>query len=321
MDEMYDEWSGFLNTEDALPPFEQFSLIRSKLAESRIPHLIEMVETHEEEGIPLVVFSAHKAPILELGKRPGWAVITGSTSISDRRDAVSMFQAGLLKGIALTIQAGGVGLTLTHAWKAIFIDLDWTPALNSQAADRICRIGQTKPCEIVHMVSDHPLDMHIMKLIMKKMDLFDKAIDSSIKANPVSASSSGETEEEYEARMKAASEIAIKEEKQTVQVNLKSLAKTKVLQILEHERKKANNKIVEPVITPQIMEEVKIGFDRMLSVCDGAHNKDGQGFNKPDASLSRYLYQAGFDDKEVALAGYYMLRRYPRQVGDFLRGI
>lgn len=122
----------------SLPSFDEFSEIRALLAEARIPAMLEEVESYEDSGTPLVVFSAHKAPIKELAKRDGWEIITGDTSPEKRNGIVKAFQAGKLKGLGLTIQAGGVGITLTHASNALFVDLDWTPAWNLQAEDRMC---------------------------------------------------------------------------------------------------------------------------------------------------------------------------------------
>ena len=80
------------------------------LAEVRIPAMFEEVESYEESDTSLIVFSAHKAPIQELVKRDGWKIITGDTKPEDRRNIVHTFQNGQLKGIGLTIQAGGVVL-------------------------------------------------------------------------------------------------------------------------------------------------------------------------------------------------------------------
>jgi SNF2 family DNA or RNA helicase len=186
MDDAWDQWGYGLDdsvpmADRELPPFEEFSTLRRKLAESRIPALEELVEEHEEANVPLVVFSSHLAPIHAIGKREGWAIIDGSTKPEARQGIVRDFQAGLLKGVAISTRAGGVGLTLTRAWKAIFVDLDWVPGQNAQAEDRICRIGQlSKTCQIVRMVSDHVLDLHVLALIAWKIDLIQKAVEISL---------------------------------------------------------------------------------------------------------------------------------------------
>lgn len=308
LDELYGEVEMVLEA-DELPPFEMFSGIRAQLAESRIPAMLEMVESHEEQEIPLIVFSAHRKPIDTLAERDGWATITGSTKPEDRQDIVRRFQNGELKGVGLTISAGGVGLTLTRAWKAIFVDLDWTPALNSQAEDRICRIGQTKPCEIVRLVSDHVLDQHILELISNKIQLFSAAIDQKVVPVQVKAVE-GETDEQFEARMKAAQEHLDAQSQEDMRV----VAKGKVERVLSREMSRKGRDFKMPEMTDALVEQIESNLEKMLGMCDGAKEKDNMGFNKPDAMISRWLYANGLDKVESQQCAYLMLLRYPKQV-------
>ena len=161
-----------------LPPFEEFAEVRADLACSRVDAMLEYIDDCEENEVPLVVFSAHVKPFDVLRGRIGWAIIDGSTKAEDRQKIVEAFQSGLLQGVACTIQAGGVGITLTRAWKALFIDQDWVPANNWQAEDRICRLGQKSDrVEIVRLVSNHPLDRRLMELLGNKADLIDKTFN------------------------------------------------------------------------------------------------------------------------------------------------
>lgn len=162
-------------TSGRLPPFEHFAEIRAEIACSRREAMLEYIDDCEEQETPLVVFSAHVKPFDVLRGRPGWAIIDGNTPPEDRQKIVEAFQIGLINGVACTIQAGGVGITLTRAWKALFVDQDWVPANNWQAEDRICRIGQTNDkVEIVRFVSNHPLDRRLMELLSNKADLIRK---------------------------------------------------------------------------------------------------------------------------------------------------
>jgi SWI/SNF-related matrix-associated actin-dependent regulator of chromatin subfamily A-like protein 1 len=158
---------------DARIGFEEMAEARRQLATAKIPYMLSLVETFEEADEPVVVFSAHTAPIDVLENRKGWAVITGSTGEDKRADAVRRFQDGKLKGIAATIKAGGVGLTLTHAHQAIFVDMDWTPAMNLQAEDRLCRIGQTKGVIINRIIADHVLDDRLTSILVSKKKLLE----------------------------------------------------------------------------------------------------------------------------------------------------
>ena len=62
---------------------------------------------------------------------------------ADRRPAiVDRFQDGRTRYLLATVGAGGEGITLTAADTAIFLQRPWSAVLNSQAEDRLHRIGQ-----------------------------------------------------------------------------------------------------------------------------------------------------------------------------------
>lgn len=165
--------------------FRTMSRVRAALATAKIPALLELVESYEESSEPVVVFSCHRAPIDELAERDGWAAITGDTSPEERSRIESRFQAGELRGVAATIKAGGVAITLTKASHAIFVDLDWTPALNAQAEDRICRIGQTRGCVVTRIVGDHSLDQLVTRLLSEKQALINASVELGVNAEIV----------------------------------------------------------------------------------------------------------------------------------------
>lgn len=159
--------------------FESLSRARRLLASAKVPTLLELVEQYEEADEPLVVFSYHRIPVDVLGERDGWAMITGGVSAEDRTAIIERFQAGELKGVACTIQAGGVGITLTHSHHAIFVDLAWTPAANQQAEDRICRIGQTKGVQVNLLVAEHPLDKRVAEILGYKRQIIQNSVDKA----------------------------------------------------------------------------------------------------------------------------------------------
>jgi SNF2 family DNA or RNA helicase len=155
-----------------------FFHVRAVLAQERIGAMLEIVESHEDQFQPLVVFSAHRAPIDALDGRERWKTITGDTTEKNRAEYVRAFQDGALAGLGLTIGAGGVGITLTRGSTALFVDLDVTPALNAQAEDRLVRIGQeASSVLIMRMVSSHPVDRRVHKILEEKIKLFNAAID------------------------------------------------------------------------------------------------------------------------------------------------
>lgn len=164
-------------------PFEEISRARAILAESKIPAMLELVEEYEEAGEPVVVFSCYKAPVEEFIGREGWAVITGDTSPEKRTAIEDKFQKGELRGVAATVKAGGVAITLTKACNAIFVDRDWTPALNLQAEDRIYRIGQDRPVLITQLIAERSLDYRVEEIISHKTKVIEGSIEAA--SNPM----------------------------------------------------------------------------------------------------------------------------------------
>lgn len=160
--------------------FELLSKVRAALAAAKIPATLEIVQTYEEEEVPLVVFSAHLPPLRALASRPGWELIDGSVPAEERAQTVARFQKGLLKGIACSYAAGGVGITLTHAHHVLCVDLPWTPALLQQAEDRCRRIGQE--ADSVHvriLAADHAVDHRVAELLVEKTAIIEATVEAS----------------------------------------------------------------------------------------------------------------------------------------------
>lgn len=208
--EMDNAWDLFRESkyyqDDNLPPIEEMSKIKKALAKSKIPILKEVINELQDQGICPLVFSAHIDPIKTIGKRKNWGTIIGSEMTPEEKHEVkNKFQAGKLKGLAATILGAGTGLTLTYTNYIIFNDLDWVPANNEQAEARACRIGQKKKKVVIyHLVADHPLDRHIHKLILKKMELKRDTLDTKIEVDHTSdASSAHETEKDFKNRVQA----------------------------------------------------------------------------------------------------------------------
>lgn len=158
--------------------FEELSRTRAALATCKLPHAMKVVESFEEQDTKLIVASAHTAPIRAIGNRPGWAFITGEVSPEARGEIVKRFQAGQLLGVAMTIKAGGVGITLTRASDVLFIDREWTPALNEQTIARVERIGQDSPIQVTDLIAEHVIDTRLWSLLQTK-EQWMEAVDAA----------------------------------------------------------------------------------------------------------------------------------------------
>jgi SWI/SNF-related matrix-associated actin-dependent regulator 1 of chromatin subfamily A len=123
---------------------QDFARIRHEEAVLRAPAALEYLSDLLAGGIvPLVVWFWHRdvGEFLHSELR-GSVLVHGGTPAVARDAAVQAFQAGRVPVFLGQIQAAGVGLTLTAASRAVFVERHWTPALNVQAEDRIHRIGQ-----------------------------------------------------------------------------------------------------------------------------------------------------------------------------------
>lgn len=122
------------------------------------------VELIEDAGRQVVVFSEFKmtCQILQdrLAKRKiTSAQITGDVPPEERTDAVMRFQEGEVDVMICTLDAGGVGITLTAADTVIFLERDWTPAINEQAEDRLHRIGQENHVNVIILQATDTVDI------------------------------------------------------------------------------------------------------------------------------------------------------------------
>lgn len=153
--------------------FQEMSRACAALALAKTPAMLEVVESYEEQGEPLIVFAAHRGPIDVLAKRPGWMRITGDETAEQRKEAKDRFQRGELKGIAGLYTTMGTGFTLTRGAHMLLVELDWSPLMVVQAEDRACRYGQERGVVINILKANHRLDARRLEVTVEKMELIE----------------------------------------------------------------------------------------------------------------------------------------------------
>lgn len=173
LDSVNEAWAGV--GQEELPPFELISEARAALAKARTEQSIEHVRNRLEHE-PVVVFSAHRAPLVALAARLRASLVLGEASDREREESIQRFQRGATNCIALSIGAGGVGIDLSRANLGVFIDLDWTPGVNAQAEDRLVSMTKLDPIQIDYLVTDHPLDINVMKILRRKIELIKQVL-------------------------------------------------------------------------------------------------------------------------------------------------
>lgn len=139
----------------------------------KVRGLLEVLD--ERPGQPVVAFAPSRQLTMlageaatDAGLRVGY--IVGGQTPKERTANVERFQAGALDLICATTGAGGVGITLTAARTAVFLQRPWSLVDSIQAEDRIHRIGAERhsSVEIMDIVASNTVDTRIRSVLRNK---------------------------------------------------------------------------------------------------------------------------------------------------------
>jgi len=128
-----------------------------------------------EPAMRAVVFTQyldlHEASVRGL-KQDGFEVFqfTGSSSTNNRDKAIRKFQDttnGKPAVFVITLRSGNVGITLTAASRVYLLEPSLDPAVEVQAAGRIHRLGQNKPCHVVKFAFKNSYEENVIELHKK----------------------------------------------------------------------------------------------------------------------------------------------------------
>jgi SNF2 family DNA or RNA helicase len=81
--------------------------------------------------------------------------------------------------VVCSLTAAGVGLNLQVASDLVLAELSWTDAEQTQAIDRIHRIGQEQPVTAWRIIAAQTIDARIAELLDAKAGLAARALDGS----------------------------------------------------------------------------------------------------------------------------------------------
>ncbi len=81
--------------------------------------------------------------------------------------------------VVCSLSAAGVGLNLQVASNVVLAELSWTDAEQTQAIDRVHRIGQAEPVTAWRIIAAQTIDTRIAELIDSKAGLAARALDGS----------------------------------------------------------------------------------------------------------------------------------------------
>jgi SNF2 family DNA or RNA helicase len=148
-------------------------------AEPAADRLIERLAGGEDR---VIAFHHHKAVadamLVQLRQADITAgVIRGDTPAAARTKLIDAFTAGKLQALLLQNQAGSLGLNLQSCRYAAIVEPDWTAATTEQAIGRLYRAGQVRGVTIDFLLSDSPLDEHIVGVARCKAAIAASLID------------------------------------------------------------------------------------------------------------------------------------------------
>lgn len=148
----------------------------------KISALVDRLEAIFDSGKKVVVFSQFVAfldhvtcALKERYSEVPRFRLTGETK--NRAEPVDGFQSTEGAGVILvSLRAGGTGITLHAADYVFLLDPWWNPAVESQAVDRVHRMGQKNSVMVYRMIAPGTLEERIQSLKAQKSALFEAVV-------------------------------------------------------------------------------------------------------------------------------------------------
>lgn len=279
---LYDDLKS-ANMKERTADFTELSAIRSALAEAKIPFVIEEIEDLLENVDKLVVFAHHHKVIEALQRKfAGIAVsVYGETGMVQRQLAVDQFQQDPnIKLFIGSIQAAGVGLTLTAAHTVLFAELDWVPGNVIQAEDRCHRIGQTEMVLVKYFVLNNSIEARMAHFLVSKTEVIEAGLDREVTQHEMPAVGDFKNSNQIQRTNKKTQQV------ETIEIN----------------------------ITQDQMHAILAALRFLAERCDGALAINGQGFNKFDSPIGKRLANLISLTPKQAYAGQKLVTKYQGQL-------
>jgi hypothetical protein len=133
-----------------------------------------------------VVFFAKHIDVMDVAEETfakrgvRYSSIRGDQTAKVRKANIDAFVNDPEVAIAVcSLTAAGVGLNLQVASNVVLAELSWTAAEQTQAIDRVHRIGQAEPVTAWRIIAAQTIDAKIAQLIDSKAGLAARALDGS----------------------------------------------------------------------------------------------------------------------------------------------
>ncbi len=141
---------------------------------AKAPFVAQFVRALLENGEKVLLFAQHHA-VMDLYKKElkrfSPASITGRETQAQKEQAKNRFTEGRTDLLLISLRSAS-GLNLQNATCVVFGELDWSPAVHSQAEDRAHRIGQKDSLLCYYLVASAGSDSFIQDTLGLKVSQF-----------------------------------------------------------------------------------------------------------------------------------------------------
>lgn len=170
--------SAYSSSEDKLRVLEGMAgsmvTLRRYIGMAKLPKVCEIIaeELAMDRIDKIVIFAVHR-DVIECTRQRltkfGAVTLYGGTAPAQRQRNIDKFQNDKKTRVFIgNITAAGTGITLTAAHEVAFVEADWVPSNNAQAAMRSHRIGQTEPVRVRFFSCAGSVDEEVMHTLARK---------------------------------------------------------------------------------------------------------------------------------------------------------
>ena len=151
------------------------------------PKLVEFCEIIREltieEGRKVVVFSEYERMTHLAGEELrklgiGFVSLHGGVPSRQRGALMQTFREDPDCKVFLSTDAGGVGLNLQVASAVVNFEPPWNPARLEQRIGRVHRMGQSRPVQVIHMLTTGSIEERVWQTLQLKKSLFAGVFDT-----------------------------------------------------------------------------------------------------------------------------------------------
>ncbi len=182
MEEWQKQQANFGST-DAGFTLNMMTQLRHIAGRLKVDAAVKWANTYfQNNGKPLVVFAHHRDVLeslyLKLHVENEIKLINGETSEADRQSFIEQFQNGGLRYLICSTNAMREGVNLDHANTTLFVEREWVPAWEQQAAARVRRMTQeASTCHKVVLSANDTIDALFDQVVAEKADLVQRTLD------------------------------------------------------------------------------------------------------------------------------------------------